>query len=65
MPLSRTTLGYPLCPVDLIPDFISIIGYPDDLIILPFLLWLTIKLKPDAIRESAREKAEKPPDTVK
>jgi len=59
------TLGYALSPIDLIPDFIPIIGYLDDLIILPFLIWLTIKMIPDTIMESARKKAEKCPLILK
>jgi uncharacterized membrane protein YkvA (DUF1232 family) len=37
---------YALSPIDLIPDFIPIIGYLDDLIVLPLLITITIKLIP-------------------
>ena len=40
------TVGYALSPIDLIPDFIPVLGYLDDLIILPFLIYLSIKLIP-------------------
>ncbi len=51
------TLAYALSPVDLIPDFIPVIGYLDDLIILPALIILTIRLIPDAVMQDARRKA--------
>jgi uncharacterized membrane protein YkvA (DUF1232 family) len=40
------TISYALSPIDLIPDFIPVIGYLDDLIILPALLYIVIKLIP-------------------
>jgi uncharacterized membrane protein YkvA (DUF1232 family) len=39
-------MGYALSPVDLIPDFLPVIGYFDDAIILPVLLYLAIKSVP-------------------
>ncbi|HIH73827.1 MAG TPA: DUF1232 domain-containing protein [Methanosarcina sp.] len=38
--------GYALSPIDLIPDFIPVIGYLDDVLILPILLYLAIKSVP-------------------
>jgi uncharacterized membrane protein YkvA (DUF1232 family) len=43
------TIGYALSPIDLIPDFIPIFGYLDDLIILPFLIYISLKLIPKEI----------------
>lgn len=48
------TIAYALSPIDLIPDFIPVLGYLDDLIILPILLVLTVKLIPDDILEECR-----------
>jgi len=44
--LAGLTIGYALSPIDLIPDFIPVIGYLDDLLILPLLIALTIRLIP-------------------
>lgn len=52
------TIGYAMSPIDLIPDFIPIIGYLDDLIILPALIALSIKLIPKNIIENSRKEAE-------
>ena len=49
------TVAYALSPIDLIPDFIPILGYLDDLILLPALAALTIKFIPkDVMEKSAR-----------
>jgi len=59
------TLGYALSPIDLIPDFIPILGYLDDLLILPVLITLSIKLIPHEIMEESRKKAENQPLQLK
>ena len=51
------TVAYAFSPIDLIPDFIPILGYLDDLLILPLGIWLSIKLVPDYIIEHYRQKA--------
>jgi uncharacterized membrane protein YkvA (DUF1232 family) len=48
------TISYALSPIDLIPDFIPVLGYLDDLIILPVLVAVTIKLIPKEIIEACR-----------
>ncbi len=52
------TVGYALSPIDLIPDFIPVLGYLDDLILLPALAALTVKLIPEDIMRECREKSE-------
>ena len=50
--------AYALSPIDLIPDFIPVIGYLDDLIIVPLGLLLVIRLTPKQVIESAKQKAD-------
>jgi uncharacterized membrane protein YkvA (DUF1232 family) len=50
--LAIAVAGYALSPIDLIPDFIPVLGYLDDLIIIPLGIWLVIALIPeDVMRE--------------
>lgn len=56
--LAIFTIAYALSPVDLIPDFIPVIGYLDDIIILPLLVAATIKLVPDDIIDQCRIESE-------
>jgi uncharacterized membrane protein YkvA (DUF1232 family) len=55
--LSAGVAAYALSPIDLIPDFIPIIGYLDDLIILPIGIWAAVKLIPDQIMADLRAMA--------
>jgi uncharacterized membrane protein YkvA (DUF1232 family) len=48
-------IAYALSPIDLIPDFIPILGYLDDLLILPLGIYLSLKLVPDYVIEECRE----------
>jgi uncharacterized membrane protein YkvA (DUF1232 family) len=50
-------VAYALSPIDLIPDFIPVLGYLDDLIIVPAFVWLALKLIPTDVRYQAREQA--------
>jgi uncharacterized membrane protein YkvA (DUF1232 family) len=56
--LAGVAIAYALSPIDLIPDFIPVLGYLDDLIILPALIALTIRLIPDDVFARCREQAE-------
>lgn len=51
-------VAYALSPIDLIPDFIPVLGYLDDALILPGLIWLTIKLLPEDVLAECRSKAD-------
>ena len=55
--LAVLIIGYALSPIDLIPDFIPVVGYLDDLIILPAGIALLIKMIPGDILEECRTKA--------
>lgn len=50
-------VSYALSPIDLIPDFIPIIGYLDDFILLPLGIVLAIKLIPEDIWNDCKNKA--------
>lgn len=56
--LATITIAYALSPIDLIPDFIPVLGYLDDLIILPALIALTIRFIPNSTFERCRKEAE-------
>ena len=56
--LAGITVVYALSPVDLIPDFIPVLGYLDDLILLPLLITLTVKFIPNDVLERNRKQAE-------
>ncbi|KAA0889871.1 DUF1232 domain-containing protein [Oryzomonas rubra] len=55
--LALTIAAYALSPIDLIPDFIPIIGYVDDLILLPLGILMVIKLTPPEVIDAGRTKA--------
>jgi uncharacterized membrane protein YkvA (DUF1232 family) len=46
--------GYALSPVDLIPDFVPVLGYVDDLIIVPLGIWLVVSLIPEDVMAEYR-----------
>ena len=56
--IAAVVIIYALSPVDLVPDFIPILGYLDDVIILPALIALTVKFIPNDVFEKCRKGAE-------
>ena len=57
--LGVLVVAYALSPIDLIPDFIPVLGYLDDLLLLPILIWITVRLiPPDVLQESRQQAAD-------
>jgi uncharacterized membrane protein YkvA (DUF1232 family) len=57
--LAAALVAYALSPIDLIPDFIPVLGYLDDLVILPLGVWLTLKLVPGDVQAECRAEADR------
>lgn len=55
--LAALVVAYALSPIDLIPDFIPVLGYLDDVILLPAGIALCVWLIPDAVMAAARARA--------
>lgn len=51
-------VAYAFSPIDLIPDFIPVLGYLDDLVLLPLGIWLALRLMPPAVMACARAQAQ-------
>ena len=62
--LAGAVAAYAFSPIDLIPDFIPVLGLLDDLVIVPAGIWLVVRLIPDPLmdelRASAAQLAERP-----
>lgn len=52
--LALLVVAYALSPIDLIPDFVPVLGYLDDLILIPGGIWLVIRLIPPEVLADAR-----------
>jgi len=55
--LAALTVGYALSPIDLIPDWIPVLGHLDDVLIVPLLLAIAWRLIPRDARSECRKKA--------
>lgn len=51
-------VAYALSPIDLVPDFIPVLGYVDDVLLLPGLIWLAVRLIPVEVLVTCRIRAE-------
>lgn len=56
--LGLFVVAYALSPIDLIPDFIPVLGYVDDVLLLPALIWLTVRLLPSDVLTACRQQAD-------
>jgi uncharacterized membrane protein YkvA (DUF1232 family) len=55
--LAFGVVAYALSPIDLVPDFIPVLGYLDDVILLPALIWLIVRWLPDDVARDCRQQA--------
>jgi uncharacterized membrane protein YkvA (DUF1232 family) len=66
--VAALTVAYALSPIDLIPDFIPVLGYLDDLVLVPLGLALALRLMPPALlaehraEAARRSRSDIPPD---
>ncbi|MCP8970732.1 YkvA family protein [Ectobacillus ponti] len=58
-------VAYACSPIDLIPDFIPVLGYLDDIILVPFGVYLALKMIPPAVLSDCRQQAERQPPARK
>lgn len=56
--LAWLAVAYALSPIDLIPDFIPVLGYLDDMLLLPLLVWLALRRIPPEVRAECRDRAQ-------
>jgi len=56
--LAICVVAYAFSPIDLIPDFIPVLGLLDDALLLPAGIWLTLKFIPKPVLDQCREQAE-------
>ena len=59
-------VAYALSPIDLIPDFIPVLGFVDEIVLLPFAIALAVKMIPAGVMEECRARArEERPDVTR
>ena len=52
--LLGAALAYALSPIDLIPDWLPVVGHIDDIVIVPLLVWLAVRFVPSVVIEECR-----------
>ncbi len=57
--LGAFVVAYALSPIDLIPDFIPILGFLDEMLLLPALIWLVVRMLPAPVLEASRADAQR------
>src|SRR6185436_9969049 len=55
--LMAAIVAYALSPIDLIPDFIPVLGFVDEIVLLPFAIALAVRMVPVAVMDECRERA--------
>lgn len=56
--LGALVVAYAFSPIDLIPDFVPVLGYLDDVLIVPLGVWLTVRLIPPEVMAEMRQRAQ-------
>ena len=51
-------VAYALSPIDLIPDFVPVLGYIDDVLLLPAFIWIALRLIPPPVIAESRLRAD-------
>ncbi len=59
--VAALVVAYAFSPIDLIPDFVPVLGYLDDLVLVPLGVWLALKLVPSPVMADCRARAEAGP----
>ena len=56
--LAFFVVAYALSPIDLVPDFMPVLGFVDDVILLPVLIWFIVRHLPPHIAQDCRQQAD-------
>ncbi|MBU6368762.1 MAG: DUF1232 domain-containing protein [Burkholderiales bacterium] len=56
--IAAVAVAYALSPIDLIPDFIPVLGYLDEALLLPAMVWLAVKCLPKAVKDECQRQVQ-------